>query len=230
MSERQMALAIATVAGLLLVAFGLGVAVGLLQSGGDSSQGVQEQGFLVAGEPQAGVAPTFGAWAGHAQAVATPAPEESAGLAEARPTPAVAPSPEATTAPTPAPTLAPTPALAAAPTPALTRTPTPTGAPTATPATPTAIRIPPSARPTAPVAVPAGLWIQVGSLSQAQQGEGLKQRVIAMGFTPEQVVVVRAADGRYRVRVGPFPDEESAGRVLARIRTQGLPDAFFVRE
>jgi len=70
----------------------------------------------------------------------------------------------------------------------------------------------------------------VGSLSQAQQGEGLKQRVIAMGFTPEQVIVFRAADGRWRVRVGPFPDEESAGRVLARIRPQGFPDAFLVRE
>lgn len=84
--------------------------------------------------------------------------------------------------------------------------------------------------PTAVAQLTAGVWVQVGALSQARQGEGLRQRVVALGFAPEQVVVSRGPDGRYRVRLGPFPDEESAGRIIARVRTQGFPDAFMVRE
>lgn len=199
MSGRQMALVIATMVGLLLVAFGLGVTVGLLEPGGSSGQSAQQRAALVLAEPELVPAPTPDAWRGLPQQVpATPAQEEPAGLPEPSPTPAGEPSPEATAAPTPA------------------------------PATPTAPS--PSPGPTARVTAVVKIWIQVASLSQAQQGEGLKQRVLAMGFAPDQVVVVRAADGRYRVRVGPFPDEESAGRVIARIRTQGLPDAFLVRD
>ncbi len=213
MSGRQMTLVIAAVVGLLLVAFGLGVTVGLLEPGGGSGQSAQSPAPVVPAEPELVPAPFPDAWTGlPQQAQATPALEEPAGLPE--PSPAGEPSPGATAASTVAPAPAPTPA--------------PTPAPALAPATLAAP--PPSPRPTVGVGAAAGIWIQVGSLSQAQQGEGLKLRVVAMGFAPDQVVVVRAADGRYRVRVGPFPDEESAGRVIARIRTQGLPDAFLVRD
>ena len=252
-----MALAIAAVAGLLLVSFGLGVTVGLLQPAGDAGPVGQEQVPLAVAESQLDQAPAGSAREGQPQGVATPPEEAVEGLVprltpageppeEARTVPPPAPTPATAAAPplpqTPTPTLTPavTPAVAPTPTPTLAQTPTqglprsqtPTVAPTAPSPAPAATGFPPSPspRPTAPVVAAGSLWVQVGSLSQAQQGEGLRLRVLAMGFAPEQVVVVRAADGRYRVRLGPFPDEESAGRVLARIRPQGFPDAFLVRE
>ncbi|MFZ5786097.1 MAG: SPOR domain-containing protein, partial [Acidobacteriota bacterium] len=49
----------------------------------------------------------------------------------------------------------------------------------------------------------------------------------ALGFKPSQVVV-QAAEGKFRVRLGPFPDEESARRVASRLQNEGFPGAFVV--
>jgi cell division protein FtsN len=104
----------------------------------------------------------------------------------------------------------------------------PTPLPTSTPLPPT----PEAPRPTAPsVAAPpnrVARWVQVAALSTKKQAEGARNRVVALGFTPRQVVV-EAAGGKFRVRVGPFPDVESAGRVAARLRAEGFRGAFLVK-
>lgn len=202
MSSRQMGVVIALLAGLLLFVFGLGVTVGLLQPAGAAGA----RGALTVPAPPAEPEPV-------PRPTATPR-GETAPLVNATPTAAAT---SELPAPSPSPELIPSPTA-----PPL---PTPTSIPTALPAPS------PSSTPTvAPAAGRARSWVQVGSLSQAAQAEALKRRTVAMGFAPSQVVILRAADGRFRVRVGPFPDDESASRVLARLRTQGLPDAFLVRE
>lgn len=197
-----MRVAIGALAGLLLGVFGLGVTVGLLQPKGDA-------------------VPT--------SAVPAPAPPaEPEPVPRPTPTPRSELSPLVNATPTPAAAIelpAPSPSPEVIPSSTAPPLPTRTSIPTALPAPS------PSSTPTvAPVTRRVGSWVQVGSLSQARQAEALKRRTVAMGFAPSQVVILRAADGRYRVRVGPFPDDESASRVLARLRAQGLPDAFLVRE
>lgn len=129
-----------------------------------------------------------------------------------------------------APVEAPTPAwdaVGAAPTPAVEtilpeETPTPVP-PTATPEPEREPTATPKPRPT----VASGRWVQVAAVSRAEQAEGIKQRTVALGFKPAQVVV-QAVDGKYRVRLGPFPDEQSARRVAGRLQSEGFPGAFVV--
>jgi len=132
------------------------------------------------------------------------------------------------------------PATAVAPEPTAAP-PAPTAAPTAVPtaapaATATAVPPPPSSekpRPTPPeAAAPAkgpGRWVQVAAFGRHDQAEGVRNRVVALGYTPRQVVVQPAGGGKFRVRVGPFPDGESAGRVMARLRAEGFGGAFVVK-
>lgn len=90
---------------------------------------------------------------------------------------------------------------------------------------------PPTAVPPTPTApAPAGRWVQVAALSKRDQADGVRTRVMAAGFTAGQVVVLPASAGNYRVRLGPFPDEESAKRVAARLKAGDFPGAFVVRE
>ncbi len=74
-----------------------------------------------------------------------------------------------------------------------------------------------------------GRWVQVAAFAKREQAEGVKNRVVALGFTPKQAVVEAAGSGKFRVRVGPFPDGESAGRVAARLRGEGFGGAFVVK-
>lgn len=139
--------------------------------------------------------------------------------ASPEPEPAVTlPTPVPTPSPIPEPALVPEPE----PTPALTPTPmpTPTALPTPTPR--------PAPRPSLPGA--KGVWVQVAAVSDPRDAEGVRHRVVALGFRPEQVRVLPLASGKYRVRVGPFPDRESGSRVAARLRREGFPQAFEVRE
>jgi cell division protein FtsN len=126
-------------------------------------------------------------------------------------------------APVPAPPVAPPPTATpvAAPT-ATPMPPTPAPAPTTPPPKPTPTRAP--VKPKA-----AGRWVQATALSKQAEAEGVRTRIVALGFTPKQVVVLPFA-GKYRVRVGPFPDAESAGRVLARLQASGFAAAFIVKE
>jgi cell division septation protein DedD len=108
----------------------------------------------------------------------------------------------------------------------------PTPPATATPALVTAAGAGPLGTPTmvAPPVTAVGLWVQVVALSFRHQAEGVRNRVVALGYTPRQVVVLPVAGGKFRVRVGPFPDVESAGRVAARLRAEGFAGAFVVKE
>jgi cell division protein FtsN len=116
----------------------------------------------------------------------------------------------------------PTAVATAAPTPLPTNTPTPS--PTDTPPPPRATQ------PVAAAAAKAGhRWVQVAALSSRKQADGARNRVIALGFAPRQVVI-ETAGGKFRVRVGPFPDGESAGRVSARLRAEGFRGSYVVRE
>jgi len=84
-----------------------------------------------------------------------------------------------------------------------------------------------TAAPTAPKA--AARWVQVAAFGRKDQADGVRNRVVALGYTPKQVVVQPAGGGKFRVRVGPFPDGESAGRVTARLRAEGFSGAFVVK-
>jgi cell division protein FtsN len=103
---------------------------------------------------------------------------------------------------------------------------------TATPLLVTAEGHGPERAPTAsaPQVATLGRWVQVVALSFRHQAEGVRNRVVALGYTPRQVVVLPVAGGKFRVRVGPFPDVESAGRVAARLRAEGFAGAFVVKE
>lgn len=136
------------------------------------------------------------------------------------PTPMLPPATPVVTEPPSTPTPAPTPEMLVS---EPTVVPAPTPAPTPTPR--------PTPRPS-PVTVPiaAGVWVQVGAFSSKADAEGVRHRVVALGFRPEQVRVLPLSSGKYRVRVGPFPDRESGSRVVARLRQGGFREAFVVSE
>lgn len=143
----------------------------------------------------------------------------------------VAQAPHETIAAPPAAPAATPPAPVAVATAAPTPQPAPTVAPTATPAPPPVETEKPKTHVAAPAAAPRapGRWVQVAAFAKHEQAEGVKNRVVALGFTPKQAVVEAAGSGKFRVRVGPFPDAESAGRVAARLRAEGFRGAFVVR-
>lgn len=85
-------------------------------------------------------------------------------------------------------------------------------------------------RPRATAAPASGHWVQVGAFSLQPSAERARREVLEAGYAPVQVVVELGEDGKYRVRVGPFPDQESAGRVAARLRARGFAGAFTVSE
>jgi cell division protein FtsN len=145
--------------------------------------------------------------------------------------PAVSAPHETIAAPPPAPPAAAPPAAAAVATAAPTPEPAPTVVPAVPPASPPVEAEKAKIHVAAPAAAPKapGRWVQVAAFAKHEQAEGVKNRVVALGFTPRQAVVEAAGSGKFRVRVGPFPDGESAGRVAARLRAEGFGGAFVVR-
>jgi len=111
--------------------------------------------------------------------------------------------------------------------------PSPVSEPAATPAPPPAPTERPKAQPSPAGALPAskgpGRWVQVAAFGRRDQAEGVRNRVVALGYTPKQAFVQQAGGGKFRVRVGPFLDGESAGRVVARLRAEGFSGAFIVK-
>jgi cell division septation protein DedD len=68
---------------------------------------------------------------------------------------------------------------------------------------------------------PLARWIvQVGSFSEPGNAEGLVERMRAAGFKAYQVAVTSAGVQRFKVRVGPEIDRESAVLVAADIRSK----------
>jgi len=173
--------------------------------------------------------------------IAAPAASPSApGRGEAPAAPSPTPSVAALLAGTPAAVPSGSTAAARA-TAALPVTPTVEAArPVETPARAVSASPPPAASPAAvaptvtaaappAAAQPAGRWVQVTAVSRREQADGVRTRAIALGFTADQVVVQAAPAGKFRVRVGPFPDMESAARVAARLQAQGFKGAFVAR-
>lgn len=109
-----------------------------------------------------------------------------------------------------------------------TRTPVATVLPTSTPV-PMPTRVPPT------VAAPSsvdGHWVQVLASSTPQAMEEAEENLTELGFSSDHqhVTTTRVAGGSvlYKLRVGPFPDRDSADRVVARMRASGFPDAWIV--
>lgn len=162
---------------------------------------------LVAGVVLA-IAVAFGLGAGVRKL--QPAPQQMTAVPPAAPTPVWQPTPPAM------PTAAPTPQVVAAPLPTVAPSPIATERPRA------------AAGAAAAKAAPR--WVQVAALGRFEQAEGVRNRVVALGYTPRQVLVQTAPGGKFRIRVGPFPDVESASRVAARLRAEGFGGAFVVNE
>jgi cell division protein FtsN len=62
--------------------------------------------------------------------------------------------------------------------------------------------------------------------------ETARAKLVELGFPAEnqRVATSQVAGGNalYKVRVGPFPDRDSADRVVYRMRASGFPDAWVV--
>jgi len=123
------------------------------------------------------------------------------------------------------------PTITALPRPAATQRATPSPVPS----TPT-----PQAAPlaTATPAVPAQsaadqvFWVQVLAASQSDALPEARKRLDGLGFPAanQSVVATDVAGGNklYKLRIGPFPDRESADRVVRRMQGSGFPDAWIV--
>lgn len=120
-----------------------------------------------------------------------------------------------------------------APTPASTPTAVPTVVPTAT-AVPAAARpaAPRPAVPPAPPPVAGGMryQVQVNAMAEKARAEQLVRDLKTAGYNA--YISPGAVSGRtlYRVRVGKFPNEESARQAVSRLREQGYPNAFLAAE
>jgi len=135
---------------------------------------------------------------------------------------AAAPTPLPVVAATTTPTVVPTP-----PPPTARPTARPTEKPSERPATPTRVA-------TATPAQPATdeFWVQVLASSTRETAERAQKQLEELGFARSHQRVdsaqVAGGDALYKVRVGPFPDRESADRVVKRMQASGFPDAWIV--
>ena len=75
-------------------------------------------------------------------------------------------------------------------------------------------------------------WVQVFASSKMATIEEARGRLRELGFGADnqRVESTMVAGGRqlHKLRVGPFPDRESADRVARRMRDSGYPDAWIV--
>ena len=110
-------------------------------------------------------------------------------------------------------------------------TPTPLAQPepTATPE-PTAVPTVAVVKPTSRV---QGFKVQVLASTRIQAIEKARRQLVDAGFpnSEHEVVETRVAGGGIllKLRIGPFPDHESAERVMRRMQAAGFPDAWVVR-
>jgi cell division septation protein DedD len=115
--------------------------------------------------------------------------------------------------------------------PAVTATPRPMPPtvvpPTRVPATPT---LKPEPSPTA--AASSDFWVQVMASSKEATIAAARTKLVGLGFDLDHQRVVHSpvAGGNelIKLRVGPFPNRDSADRVLQRMRAADFPDAWVV--
>jgi cell division septation protein DedD len=77
-----------------------------------------------------------------------------------------------------------------------------------------------------------GFLVQVLASSKPATIEAARSQLSKLGFGAEnqRVETARVAGGSvlHKLRIGPFPDRESADRVVERMRVSGFPDAWIV--
>jgi len=99
--------------------------------------------------------------------------------------------------------------------------------PTRVPATPT-----PKEKPSPPAATDSGFWVQVMASSKEETISEARTKLVGLGFDLDHQRVVHSpvAGGNelIKLRVGPFPNRDSADRVLQRMRAADFPDAWVV--
>jgi cell division septation protein DedD len=108
---------------------------------------------------------------------------------------------------------------------------------TATPRPPATAMPPPPATPT-PRPSPSseekveGFWVQVLASSNADAVKRSQGKLEDLGFTRARqlVLTTRESDGNelHKLRVGPFPDRDSAERVAKRMQASGFSGAWVV--
>jgi cell division septation protein DedD len=113
-----------------------------------------------------------------------------------------------------------------------TARPTATAAPrpTATPRlSPT--RVPPTATPR-PQETMTGFWVQLLAVRNDQALANARDEAERLGFPRANQRVLRTdvtgGGVLYKLRIGPFPNRESADRVAARMRESGFGDAWVI--
>lgn len=119
------------------------------------------------------------------------------------------------------PTVIPAATAAAAATKVPTATPRPPE-PTPTPTTP-----PPTATPST-----TDFFVQVLASSRNDSVESARSKLEGLGFPREYQHLITVQDPGsptlYKLRLGPFPNRESADRVAQRMSSAGFPDAWVV--
>ena len=97
---------------------------------------------------------------------------------------------------------------------------------------PPATATPPPAPTAAPVAEPAGFWVQVVAAGNRRVAADAGKKVEKLGFPPDhqRILAGTAANGRpvFKVQVGPLPARDSANRVVQRLKAGGFRDAWIV--
>ena len=78
---------------------------------------------------------------------------------------------------------------------------------------------------------PAGHYVvQVASFRNVKDADGLKAKLILLGFEPVvQGVVISGDEKRYRVRLGPYPDRDSLEAARVRLKANGHDEPLVVR-
>ncbi|MGD8439955.1 MAG: SPOR domain-containing protein [Holophagae bacterium] len=99
--------------------------------------------------------------------------------------------------------------------------------PTPVPATPT-----PRPAPKPTTAAASGFYVQVIASARRSTIDEARDTLDGLGFDRDhqQIVESEVADGNelFKLRVGPFPDRDSADRVVKRMRAADFPDAWVV--
>jgi len=102
--------------------------------------------------------------------------------------------------------------------------------PTPTRVRPTPTRAKP--KPAPPAVRKAGLWVQVLAVSHRSAIDPARKKLEKLGFPRDhQRLLTEPTVGGgtlYKLRIGPFPDRASAGRVAQRMQASGFPDAWVV--
>ena len=78
---------------------------------------------------------------------------------------------------------------------------------------------------------PSGHYVvQVASFRKVKDADGLKAKLILLGFEPVvQGVVISGNEKRYRVRLGPYPDRDSLEAARVRLKANGHDKPLVVR-